>query len=259
MRRRFNYTGRKKINQKDIAISITRNENDLHKFNIDLDFKEYKFPDNAKVWVEVYDRNAIMRFPYGIVASPKAESSTTLDAFIGSDSYYFRVKVVDSERNAKLFASADAISPVRQDELDDSGKSLLRVTTRALGPVPWTLEFPNSDYPLLVINNEIEAGKSLARSNSFFQALIFPSLIKQILTKILIEDEYKPGSEPDPDDMWKEGWLEFSGSLPGNTRLKPGDDISEEQVEKWIDDSVEVFCKKLNAVRKIKIELKEIE
>jgi len=257
MRRRFNYTGRKRIKQTDIVITITKDVNELHKFYADLNLEQYNLPPDAKVWVEAYDRNAIMRFPFGKVQSPIAELSTTLDAFIGSDSYYFRIKVIDSENNSRLFASADAISPVRHDELDDSSKSLLRVTTRALGPVPWTLEFPGADYPLLVINNEIDAGKSLARSNTFFQALVFPAILKQILKKILVDDEYQPSSEPDNNDIWKEGWLEFAGALPGNTQFQSG--ISDDERDKWIDDSVELFCSKLNAVRKIRVELKEID
>lgn len=259
MRRRFNYTGRKKLNKKDIAISITQDENGLQKFYADLKLDEYGLPSDAKVWVEAYDRNAIMRFPYGVAESPSSEATTTLDAFSGNDSYYFRVKVVDSEQHSRLFASALAISPFRQDEDEDSRKSLLRVTTRDLGPVPWTLEFSNSDYPLLVINNEIDAGKALARSNKFFQALVYPALLKQILVKILVEDEYRPGSESDDDDLWKEGWLEFAGSLPGSTRLKVGCEISDDDITNWIDDSVEMFCTQLKAVRKIRLELKEVE
>jgi len=259
MRRRFNYTGRQKLKQKDIAISITQDENGLQKFYADLKLDEYKLPSDARVWVEAYDRNAVMRFPYGIAESPASEVATTLDAFSGSDSYYFRVKVVDSEQSSRLFASALSISPLRQDENDDIRKSLLRITTRDLGPVPWSLEFSNSDYPLLVINNEIDAGKSLARSNKFFQALVFPAVLKQILVKILVEDEYRPGSEPDDDDLWKESWLEFAGSLPGNTSLQAGLEVSEDEIANWIQYSMEMFCKQLNAVRKIRLELKEVE
>ena len=98
---------------------------------------------------------------------------------------------------------------------------MLRVTTRDLGPVPWKLEYQVADHPLLVINNRIDAGKSLARSNPFFQALVLPAIFEQVLRQILLEEEYVPTvAEPDDDDnMWKEGWLEFAGCLPGNTCL----------------------------------------
>lgn len=216
-------------------------------------------PPKAKVWVEAYDRNAFMRFPFGVAESPGAEASTTLTDFVGTDSYYFRVKVVDKETHSRLFAVADAVSPIRRHDEDESAKSLLRVTTRDLGPVPWELEYPIADHPLLVINNKIDAGKSLARSNQFFQALVFPAILEQILRRILLEDNYRPSADPDDDDMWKEGWLEFSGSLSGSTRLPIDQDLSKDEIEQWIEDSRRAFCLDLNAIRKVRIELRELE
>ena len=260
MRRRFNYTGRKRIRQNSISFSITDDEDSgVSRIYPDVNLEGYDLPPDGRIWIEAYDRNAIMRFPFGVVARPAASGPMTLDAFAGSDSYYFRVKVVDPDHQSRLLASADSISPVRHDGPDQPRKSLLRVTARDLGPVPWLLEFPPGDYPLLVINNEIDAGKSLARSNQFFQALVFPAILNEILRRILIDDGYRPGSDPDEDDQWKEAWLEFCGVLPGSSRLTPGREQSDEDIEQWIQDSVEAFCRKLGAVRKVRIELKELE
>jgi hypothetical protein len=242
-----------------MSFSITEDDTGVSRVYAALDLNGYNLPPSGRIWLEAYDRNAIMRFPFGIVEHPSADAPMTLDDFVGSDSYYFRVKVVDPQHQSKLLASADAISPVRHDGTDQPRKSLLRVTTRDLGPVPWSLEFPPGDYPLLVINNEIDAGKSLARSNHFFQALVFPAVLNQILRKILLEEEYRPGSDPDDDDRWKEAWLEFCGVLPGNSRLAPGRDFSEEDLDDWIENSIEAFCRKLGAVRKVRVDLKEIE
>lgn len=258
MRRRFNYTGRQRIKQKHVTISISEDSDHLHKFYADMDLSDYSLPEDSKIWVEAYDRNAIMRFPFGIAESPAAETETTLTSFQGNDSYYFRVKVVDTEHQSRLIASADGISPLRYDD-EDKRKSLLRVVTRDLGFVPWKLEFYENDYPLLVINNNIDAGVSLARSNNYFQALVFPTILHQILSKILIEDAYRPSKEYDNDDVWKEGWIHFAGSLPGNSPFDDSENKSDDEIGNWIEDSVEMFCKHLNAVRKIRVELKEIQ
>ncbi len=262
MRRRFNYTGRQKLLQKDVTLTITEDESGFDRFYIQLNLADYQLPEDGRVWVEAYDRNAIMRFPFGTVNSVASESDNALSIFAGNDSYYFRVKIVDPDNGSRLLASADSLSPLRQDDPDHpdgTTKSLLRVTTRDLGPVPWKLEFCESDYPLLVINHDIEAGKSLARTNQFFQALVFPNVLNQILRRILLEEKYRPDSEPDSNELWMEGWLEFAGSLPGNTRIGVGTDASEDEINNWIEDTIDSFCKKLNAVRKIRVELKEIE
>ena len=258
MRRRFNYTNRQRINRSDLAFTIVEEEDGTPRFYAGIDLKNYVFPSDASVWVEAYDRNALMRFPFGSVAEPKSEKSTMLTDFIGTDSYYFRVKVVDKFHKSRLIGVADSVSPVRRDE-DETAKSLLRVTTRDLDSIPWKLEYQVADHPLLVINSRIDTGTYLARSNHFFQALVLPAILEQILYRILLEDKYFPAAEPDDDDMWKEGWLEFAGHLPGNSLLPVDKDIPPEDCEKWIVNACDGFCREINAINKIKSELKELD
>ena len=248
MRRRFNYTNRKRIKRNNLSFTIVEDE-EGPKFYADIDLRDYDLPSNASVWVEAYDRNALMRFPFGTVEEPKSQIVTALTDFAGTESYYFRVKVVDGLHKSRLFAVADSVSPVRRDE-DENAKSLLRVTTKDLGPVPWKLEYPVADHPLLVINNRIDAGKSLARSNPFFQALVLPAILEQVLRRILLEDGYTPSAEPDADDMWKEGWLEFAGHLPGNTPLRVDQQISPDELQQWIEAARDGFCRETNAINK---------
>ena len=258
MRRRFNYTNRQRIKRSDLSFTIVEDEEGTDRFYAGIDLKNYNFPSDASVWVEAYDRNALMRFPFGSVAEPKSKYSTTLTDFAGTDSYYFRVKVIDKLHRSRLFGVADSVSPVRREE-DETAKSLLRVTIRDLGSVPWKLEYQVADHPLLVINNRIDAGKSLARSNHFFQALVLPAILEQILRRILLEDEYAPAAEPDDDDMWKEGWLEFAGHLPGNSLLPVDQEISPEDRQQWIADARDGFCNEINAIHKVRSELKELD
>ena len=257
MRRRFNYTDRQRIRKNDLSFSITEDEEGTQKFYADIHLGNYDLPPDAKVWVEAYDRNALMRFPFGSVAEPKSETETTLTDFTGTDSYYFRVKVVDASHRSRLFAVADSVSPLRRHDEDEAAKSLLRVSTRDLGPVPWKLEYQTADHPLLVINNHIDAGKSLARSNLLFQALVLPAIFEQVLRRILLEDKYVPAAEPDDDDLWKEGWLEFAGYLPGNTPLSIDQEDPNDDPEQWIEDARKGFCVEINAIHKVRSELKE--
>ena len=259
MQRRFNYTNRQRIKKNDLSFTIIEDEQGRPKFFADINLENYDLPSDASVWVEAYDRNALMRFPFGSVENPQCDTSTTLTDFQGTDSYYFRVKVVDIDHKSRLVAAADSVSPVRHDDDEQSAKSLLRVATRDLGPVPWELEYPVADHPLLVINNRIDAGKSLARSNQFFQAIVLPAVLEQILRRILLEEQYNPSAEPDADDMWKEGWLEFAGSLPGNSRLTSDQEIPCEDRSRWIEDARKSFCRETNAINKVRSELRELD
>lgn len=259
MRRRFNYTGRRRIKQADVSFSITTDDDGIDRFHAGLDFSGYEFPGDGRVWIEAYDRDAIMRFPFGTVQSPRPETDTVLTAFPGNDSYYFRVKVVDQDHRGRLYGIADSISPVRQEQQQDAHTSLLRLSTRDLGPVPWKLEFFAADYPLLVINNQIDVGKSLARSNAFFQGAVFATLVERILRRILVDEEYWPSGEPEPEDKWKEAWIDFCGSFPGNEHLTADSELSKDEIEAWIEDTVDAFCRSFNPVRKLKAELRELD
>jgi len=242
-----------------VLLSITEDDDGRQKFHADLKLSGYSLPEEGKVWVEAFDANAFMRFPFGTVADPRPQSDTVLDTFTGNDSYSFRVKVVDPTHHSLLLARSTGISPVREDPEGDAGKALLRVTTRDLGHLPWKLEFPTGDYPLLVINNEIDAGKSLARSNPFFQALVFPVVLELILRRILVEEKFLPGNEEDDVDEWMEAWLEFAGTLPGNSRLSVGVELDSDQKDFWIDESLSAFSRQMASVKKIRIDLREIE
>ena len=85
MRRRFNYTNRQRINRSDVAFTIVEDEEGTPRFYAGIDLKNYSFPSDASVWVEAYDRNALMRFPFGSVAEPKSEYPTKLTDFAGTD------------------------------------------------------------------------------------------------------------------------------------------------------------------------------
>lgn len=258
MQRRFNYTGRQRIRKNDVSFSITADDEGNEEFHADIHLGNYQLPTDAKVWVEAYDRNVLMRFPFGTVARPNSEIPTQLTDFRDTDSCYFRVKVVDALRRSRLLAVADSVSPSDRQDEDGAARSLLSVTTRDLESVPWKLEFQPADHPLLVINNRIDAGKSLARSNLFFQALVLPAIFEQVLRQILFEQKYVPVAAPDDDDLWKEGWLEFAGCLPGNTRLSVDQEFPDDEKEKWIEDARIGFCMDINAIDKVKSELKEV-
>lgn len=260
MRKRLNYTGRKRILQKHVGFTILEQEDGLQRFLANVDLDSYELPPAARVWIEAYDRNSVMRFDFGTAGNRTSPTSTVLTDFRGVDSFYFRVKVTDADDSAKLLAAAHGISPVRHDDEDEHRRSLLRVTVSSdMGNLPWDLEFVTGDFPILRINSEIDTGVALARSNQFFQAVVFPYVLETILRKILIDDEYIADRDHEEQDDWKEAWLAFAGSLPGCSPLGDAMEHSAEEYSKWIHDAADAYAANIKAIRKLRVELKEVE
>jgi hypothetical protein len=64
---------------------------------------------------------------------------------------------------------------------------------------------------------------------------VYPEVVKQILTRILLEDEH---TDPDCDDDWPSLWLKLASTSPG--MVYPPQTGKPEQ-ERWIDRAVEAF------------------
>jgi len=259
MRRRFNYTGRTRIFEKDIRIAVMEPETGMKEFAADLILGDYKLPPDAPVWIEAYDRYAVVRYQFGTVANPHTENKCSLAELSGTDTFHFRVKIIDPNNHSRLLGLAKNINATSPHDEDAPARSLLRLARDDLRGRPWKLEFPVGQYPILYIDNSIDAGTSLARLNIFFQAVVFPQVVETILGRILLADEYRPSSEVDDEDEWKASWIAFAETLPGVSRLETDSDSTTESLTNWIEDVVEGFSRNINAIRKIRITLKEIE
>ncbi|MGH2506020.1 MAG: hypothetical protein ACRDHZ_01145 [Ktedonobacteraceae bacterium] len=257
MRRRFNYTSRIRLLEKDITISLAE-DSGRKRFYIDIDLGKYALPNDAPIFIEAYDRYAIMHYSYGTVGTPSPPKPCFLDAFPDSDSFLFRIKIVSSSEHSKILALAKSIKPLRVDEEQAPSKSLLRTSTRHLHGKVWQLEFYETEHPVLYIDDSIDAGISLPRQDIFFQALVFPTIIESVLKWILRDREYVPTGDPDPDDEWKEQWLEFAASIPGSHPLPVDQEIDEGAINDWVEECARLFSENQKSVRKVKIHLQEI-
>jgi hypothetical protein len=259
MRRRFNYTGRQRIFERDVRITVTEPEERKLRFFSDLDFKNYQFPAHAPVWIEVYNRDTVLRFPFGTVAAPTAESPCEINEFVDTDIYHFRVKVVDPLNQNRLLGLAKNINPTSDHEDFGPTRSLLRLGRDDLEGRPWRLNFPPGEYPILYLDNSFDAGLSLATLNIMFQGAVFPQVLEMILDRILIFDGFTPSSDYDEEDKWKAAWIQFAESLPSVPPLETDTEQDTDSLKRWINEAVIGFCRSFNAIKKIRIHLKEIE
>jgi hypothetical protein len=110
MKRTFNYTGRKKIERRDVSVTI-REERATLLFDAELRLAAYQFPRNAEVWLEAHRQNLWMQFAWGTVSTLRVPADRKLAEFDVSDGILFRVRVVQpqGQEHHKLLGETDGI------------------------------------------------------------------------------------------------------------------------------------------------------
>jgi len=240
MKRTFNYTGRRRIERDSVLITV-HEDNGRWGFYAGLRLADYRFPHNAEIWLEAHRQNLWMQFPWGTISNIVPCPNRFLDDFDVPDGLLFRVRVVQPQgtEHHKLLGEADGIPFIKLGEALDKRRPLLVPCPDNLGELLWKLNFKTDpDPPELSINKDaLPTWKDLARS-PYFISLVYPEVLRQLLTKILDSD----WTEEDEDDSWRADWMNFAKSLGASWPPPKKDD--DEQVETWVDETVALFAQK---------------
>ena len=254
MIRRLNYTGRKKIPRSAVTIRLLPTDDGGYAFSAELDLSALGFANNARVFVEAYNTASYMRFSFGTIANRRDPKDLHLTDITPRPLPKFRLKVVDqSTRHGLLLGVADKLVPLRPHEDIANKQSLLPVDFCDLGERIWRLEL--SDWPLLELNNRIDAVGEAARSGDSFLALVYPEVLRRILHEIVVVLDVTDMEFDDSD--WTSLWLRYVCSLPGVNEPPAG--ITEESKARrseWIDDAVQAFCRSRQARRRFETALR---
>lgn len=244
MIRKFNYTGRKKIRRSNVQIDLLRDNEGKRYFNIHLHLDDMTLPDNAHIYVEAYHRSGYQRFDFGTVGEKKIPHDRGLQNFSDGAVPLFRVKVVDkTSSHGRILASVDKIRPESVDNVPAGSQSLLFVEYEDLGNIIWQLDL-DGDWPVLRLNRKVEEISLIASSDSDFLSLVYPEAFRQILTRIILEDEH---TDPDCDDDWPSLWLKLACTLPG---MSYPPQIGKTEQRAWIDNAVEAFSENFGILEK---------
>lgn len=235
MIRKFNYTGRKKIKRSNVRIDLLRDSDNKRYFNVSLHLEDIALSPNANVYVEAYHRTAYQRFEFGTVGERIIPANRKLSNFSDAAIPLFRVKVVDrTGTHGRILAAVDKIRPESVDDLPAGSRSLLFVEYDDLGSTVWQLDL-EGDWPVLKLNRNVDEIGIIASSDSRFLPLVYPEAFRQILTRILIEDQH---TDPDCDDDWPSLWLKLACSL---SDIAPPPQAGKARQQSWIDRAVESF------------------
>jgi hypothetical protein len=233
MKRRINFTGRKKIPSEDIRIQFGEVTPDAAAtFSAEFTLPA-GLPDTAKVYVEPYHGSSSMRFDFGTVGSRKTPSNLRLTELDRSPDVLFRVKVVDErEEVGKIVAAANRIRPA---DGQPAKKSLLPLVSTDLGEDIWRVL--TGGPPVLQINNRIPGLRDRLMTDPILQGAIYPHALRIVLTDVLGNDEY------DDDMKWVEDWKTFATELKGEELPEAvADEEGTSELIELVDDLAYRFC-----------------
>ena len=253
MIRKFNYTGRKKIKRTNVRIDLLRDESGRRVFNISLHLEDLELPTNAHVYVEAYHRSGYQRFDIGTLGNRKVPNDRRLSNFSDSAMPLFRIKVVDrTTAHGRILASVDKIRPESVDNEPADSQALLFVEYEDLGNKIWQLDL-DGDWPVLKLNHDVDEIGIVAGSDNRFLSLVYPEVFRQVLSRILIEEEH---TDPDCDDDWPSLWLKLACTLPGMSATPPR---TKPDQYTWIENAVESFCLNFKMLEKFSQSLREAQ
>lgn len=236
--KRFNYTGRMRILQTDIHVSLYHHENEIPKFSIVVDLESYGLPTESLVVIEAYQSTRWMRFIVGKVGLINNDTNLELSDFDDIENLRFRIKIID-EATGKLLALANGVHPITEGEdFNENQTSILPVRSTDLTNygVCWKLEYNTEDVSLLIEKGL--GGKEQVVRSSIFKSLILPSAMREILNYLLHDDW-----DEELDDMsdWKSKWLQFVKQLGGSLPEKAHEFDNNE----WVDEAVRRLVDKM--------------
>lgn len=231
---RLNFTGRRRISHDHVKISVATQDPQIT-FSARMSLETYGFPATATLIVEAYRQLELCRFEFGTVTRPIPPPICRLAEFGTLDGVKFRLKVVSSDKpHGRLLGVADRIVAINE-ALDRTRRiPLLNVKGHDLGREIWKLDF--TDEPILLINYRLANKHALARS-SVFQAMVLPEVLRAILNRVLLVDQYRYFED---EDDWAARWLRFASSFPGVGDVPDDPDMDLDM--EWIDSAVSAFC-----------------
>lgn len=235
MARSFNYTKRREIAKSSIRVSVSPTD-PRHCFAATFDLASYDFDSSARVYVEAYRKNQLLRFNFGTVGKIAAPFDTSLAAF-GDDmmGIRFRVKVVALNAEKTILGMSKSF----RAENDEGGAADCILPISRLpkeNENVWEIDFED-DGPTLAINANLE--KQVVQK-SYFLALVFPAVIREVLTYAFIEN--------DPDELgeWAEDWKRFALDLGADEFPSFAGDDRDKDVQalrQWIASAVQAFVR----------------
>lgn len=249
MKVEYNYTGRKKIHLNEVALSFIEKRQGGYDINMDFDLSRLDLNESSKVYIEASYQGFFQSIYVGTFEQPINSYNGSLKKELTTwiESLKCVLKIVDEEGSIGMIK---AISPkidgdvVKIDGGTGGKKSFLPVVQGDLGEVPWKLEIDECSVTLIV-NNKIEDVKNVLLNDPVKRSLIFPLVMREIVTKIVSVGDYSIEG-----DEWYIVWNKY---ISRHLKIKFPDssNVSEERNDEFINETVEKFCRLQKSTSKL--------
>ncbi len=211
MKRTYNYTGRTRIEQRDVSLRLLEVSNGSMRVRVNTDLLKYDFSSNAKVRLEAYSDTLFDQWQLEDALLPYSEHEVSLHDFTDTSGIRFRIKVSDPA-TSRLLAHTSIIRLTDSDDIIGDSEGLLPVRLGDIGNLLWKLDFDDIEgNPELLLSNRLRGQERGLASDPMFRACVLPEMLRRILEKGLIEDE---ASTEDSDSSWFGQWIEWMDSVP---------------------------------------------
>lgn len=239
--KRIKFLKRKKILQKHVQLTLETN-GPVKRFTIKPQLEEYEFDSQAQVVVEAKQLLETLRFKLGSVGVPSPAVPIDISRLKG-DRVTFNLLVIDP-LSARKLGSAEAIRIDASPAPNEHAVALLPVDASLdLEGVVWRIDYSDTDQeghtdaPVLMIDRAVASGSaSTFVQDSSVRAMVFPSAMREVLTKILLVD---PEHDYDATSRsWRDSWIRFASRIEGDTppEKAQGGEVSHVQdTLEWID------------------------
>lgn len=247
MKRRLNYTGRKRILRTDIRLRADESGSVPAVTVQKLNLGSHDLPERSQIVLEAQRQTTHTRVEIGTVEDLHLPVRRELPDFLDLAGVHFRVKVVgkDAEVEGQILAAADGLIP-EVDARESATRSLLLFKSADLGQRVWQLVLSDdADWPLVLINKRVGDWHAFAMSEQFV-AYAYPEILTRVAHAALVSG--------DMDDFgaWQSEWLRYFRWL-GKDPIELGDldEVDSDAVEEWVGELVETFCRKHSLVDRI--------
>jgi hypothetical protein len=239
MIKRINSLGRKRIAQDCLEVAI--HEGQPYRFSASVHLPDVDWPFDANVVLDVYGSgsSAVKRFYCGTAGNLLNLKDVLCDGITGLH-LHFSVKVIDqSEKIGRLLGIGHKMIPNATSPSNREGRrGILPIELANLGHQLWSVEFRDQDV-FLVVNEMVPGLASSMRSDPAIYCLVYPQVIRQILTRAIDQNI----DLEEIEDRWPYHWLSFGKSLhPEHTDPPFLED--DDGKEDWIEQVVSSFCQK---------------
>ena len=192
MKRSFNFTGRKRLELSTFEFRLFEKDSGPSEFEFHLFGDDYEIPDHAVIWVEAYRGPRLMRFHLGTWSDRKNGEKFELSNFGTGEPVLFRLKIVDETGSEHpIRAWRDRIRPETVGSNGQKQKSILPVHPCDLGHIAWRIDWDDPTRPVLQVNSRLSEARditSIVKNDPDFAILVFPEVIRQILTRLIVEE-----------------------------------------------------------------------